>query len=61
VPQPMPAQAAVAGVSSRGDRHGKGPLHVATPPESDAKSDDEADINVYLNTVMFATQVVRKC
>jgi hypothetical protein len=46
VPQPIPAQAAAAGVSSRGDRGGKGPLRVATPPSLDAESDDEADVNV---------------
>jgi hypothetical protein len=61
VPQPIPAQAAAAGVSSRGDRGGKGPLRVATPPSLDAESDDEADVNVYLNTAMFMTQAVRKC
>jgi hypothetical protein len=57
--QPIPSQAA-AGVSSRGDRRGKGPLCVATPSCSDAESDDEADVNVYLNTTMFTTQAVRK-
>jgi hypothetical protein len=59
VPQPIPAQA--AGASSRGDRRGKGPLRVATPPSLDVESNDEADVNVYLNMTMFATQAVRKC
>jgi hypothetical protein len=61
VPQPVPAQAAAASASSRGDRRGKGPLRVVTPPSSDVESDDEANVNVYLNTAMFATQAVRKC
>jgi hypothetical protein len=55
VPQPIPAHVAAAGASSRGDRRGKGPLHVATPPSSDTESDDEADMNVYLNMAMFVT------
>jgi hypothetical protein len=53
VPQPIPAQAVAAGASSRGDRCGKGPLHVATPPSSDAESDNEANMNVYLNMAML--------
>jgi hypothetical protein len=61
VPQPIPEQAAAACASSRGDRCGKEPLRVATPPSSDVESDDEADMNVHLNMVMFVTQVVRKC
>jgi hypothetical protein len=61
VPQPILAQAVAAGASSRGDNRGKGHLPVATPPSLDAESDDEADVNVYLNTAMFATQAVRKC
>jgi hypothetical protein len=61
VPQPIAAQAVAASASSRGDRRGKGPLRVATPPSSDVESDDEADVNVYLNTSMFMTQMVRKC
>jgi hypothetical protein len=61
VPQPIPAQAAIAGASLRGDRRGKGPLRIAIPPASDTESDDEADVIVYLNTAMFATQTVRKC
>jgi hypothetical protein len=31
------------------------------PPSSDAKSNYEADVNVYLNTAMFVTQAIRKC
>jgi hypothetical protein len=42
--------------SSIGDHRGKGPLHVATSPSSDAESDDEADMNVYLNMAMFVTR-----
>jgi hypothetical protein len=62
VPQPIPAQAvAAAGALSRGDCRGKGLLRVATPPSSNVESDDEADVNVYLNTAMFVTQAVRKC
>jgi hypothetical protein len=61
VPQPIPAQAIAAGALSRHDRRGKGPLQIATPPESDVESDDEADMNVYLNTAMFMTHAVRKC
>jgi hypothetical protein len=61
VTQPIPAQASAAGASSRGDRRGKGPLCIATPPGLDTESDDEADVNAYLNMAMFATQAVRKC
>jgi hypothetical protein len=62
VSQPITAQAAAAAsASSRGDRHGKGPLRIATPAPSYMESNDEADVNVYLNTAMFTTQVVRKC
>jgi hypothetical protein len=61
VSQPILAQAAIASASSRGDHHGKGPQHIATPAASDTESNDEADMNVYLNTTMFATQAVRKC
>jgi hypothetical protein len=61
VAQPIPPQPAVAGASSRGDRRGKGPLQIPTPLESEAESNDEADMNMYLNTTMFATQAVSKC
>jgi hypothetical protein len=61
VPQPIPTQGITAGASSRADHRGKGPLHIATPPALDAESDDEANVNVYLNTAMFMTQAVRKC
>jgi hypothetical protein len=61
VSQPIPAQVAAASASSRGDRHGKGPLRIATPVASDTESDDEADVNVYLNMTMYVTQAVRKC
>jgi hypothetical protein len=61
VPQPIPAQAVTVGASSKGGRHGKGPLRIATPPDSDAESGDEVNVNVYLNTAMFVTQAVTKC
>jgi hypothetical protein len=60
VSQPIVAQAAATRASSRGDRRGKGHLRIATPTTFDIESDDEADMNVYLNTTMFTTQVVRK-
>jgi hypothetical protein len=53
VSQPIAAQAAATSASSRGDRRGKGHLRIATPTASDIESDDEADMNVYLNTTMF--------
>jgi hypothetical protein len=61
VSQSITTQVAAAGASSRGDHRGKGPLRIVTPAASDTESDDEADVNVYLNMAMFATQAVRKC
>jgi hypothetical protein len=61
VSQPIPAQVVAAGASLRGDHRGKGPLRIATPVASDTESDDEADVNMYLNMAMFTTQAVRKC
>jgi hypothetical protein len=36
-------------------------LRIATLTTLNVENDDEADVNVYLNTAMFTTQAVRKC
>jgi hypothetical protein len=49
VAQPIPPQAPAVGASSRVDRRDKGPLRIATPDESEEQTDEETDVNVYLN------------
>jgi ribosomal protein L12E/L44/L45/RPP1/RPP2 len=68
VVQPIPPHAPVAAASShaarRGGDRGKGPLRISTPDESEeeiAEEESDEDMNVYLNTAMFTTQMVRKC
>jgi hypothetical protein len=54
---PIPPRAPAAGASLGADRRGKGALQIATPSDSD----EGTDMDVYLNTTMFLTQLVRKC
>jgi hypothetical protein len=68
VAQPIPPQAPAAATSShgarRGGERGKAPLRISTPDESEeeiVEEESDEDIDVYLNTAMFATNPVRKC
>jgi hypothetical protein len=65
MPQPIPPQAPAAAASSRracrGGEGSKAPLRISTPDESEdeiVKEESDEDIDVYLNTTMFA---VRNC
>jgi hypothetical protein len=57
VDHPIPPWAPTAGFSSGVDHWGKGPLQIATPSDSD----EGTNVDAYLNTTMFMTQLVMNC
>jgi hypothetical protein len=68
VAQTIPPQAPAVASSSRGAYRGgegwKAPLRILTPDESEeeiVKEESDEDVEVYLNTAMFKTNLVRKC
>jgi hypothetical protein len=61
VAHPIPPRATAAGASSGAHHREKGPLQIVTPDVSEEESDEGTDVDAYLNTAMFSTQLIRKC
>jgi hypothetical protein len=62
VAHPIPPHApTVAGASSGADHRGKAPVQTTTFDEDKEESEEEIDVDVFLNTAMFMTQPVMNC
>jgi hypothetical protein len=56
VAHPIPPRATAAGALSGAHNHGKAPLQVVrSPMPSEEESNDNTNVDAYLNTAMFST------
>jgi hypothetical protein len=62
VAHPIPPHAPAAACASLGaDRCGKAHVQIATLNEDEEESEEETDVDAFLNTVMFVTRPVMNC